>query len=66
MTICSCSREGTPNLTYLSIVHLLDPHHVGLSYQFFNKTRQNVMENPMVQVVVVSPETGYQYRLSLC
>jgi GAF domain len=65
-TICSCSREGIPNLTYLSIVHLLDPRHVGLSYQFFNKTRRNVMENPMVQVVVVSPETLHQYRLSLC
>jgi adenylate cyclase len=65
-TICSCSRDGIPNLTYLSIVHLLDARHVGLSYQFFNKTRRNVMENPMVQVVVVSPETGYQYRLNLC
>ena len=65
-TICSCSRDGTPNLTYLSIVHLLDAQHVGLSYQFFNKTRRNVMENPMVQVIVVSPETGYQYRLNLC
>jgi GAF domain/Pyridoxamine 5'-phosphate oxidase len=65
-TICSCSRDGTPNLTYLSIVHLLDPGHVALSYQFFNKTRKNVMENPKVQVVVVSPETAYQYRLDLC
>lgn len=65
-TICSCSRDGTLNLTYLSIVHLLDPRHVGLSYQFFNKTRRNVMENPRVQVVVVSPETGHQYRLNLC
>jgi GAF domain/Pyridoxamine 5'-phosphate oxidase len=65
-TICSCSSDGTPNLTYLSIVHLLDPYHVGLSYQFFNKTRKNIMENPMVQVLVVSPETAYQYRLNLC
>ncbi len=65
-SICSCSREGTPNLTYLSIVQVLDCGHVGLSYQFFNKTRKNVMENPMVQVVVVSPKTLHQYRLSLC
>jgi adenylate cyclase len=64
-SICSCSVEGTPNLTYLSIVHRIDPEHVGLSYQFFNKTRKNVMENPLVQVVVVSPETGAQYRLNL-
>jgi adenylate cyclase len=64
-TICSCDREGTPNLTFLSIVHRVDADHVGLSYQFFNKTRTNIMENPLVQVVVVSPETCYQFRLDL-
>jgi len=64
-SICSCSSEGTPNLTFLSIVHRVDQDHVGLSYQFFNKTRKNVMENPLAQVVVVSPESGGQYRLDL-
>ena len=64
-TICSCSADGTPNVTYLSIVHRVDESHVGLSYQFFNKTRTNVLENQRVQVVVVSPETGDQYRLDL-
>jgi len=64
-TICSCAADGTPNVTYLSIVHRLDEWHVGLSYQFFNKTRKNVLENPMVQVIVVSPETADQYRLDL-
>ncbi len=64
-TICSCDREGTPNLTFLSIVHRVDAEHVGLSYQFFNKTRHNIMENPLVQVVVVSPETCHQFRLDL-
>ena len=64
-TICSCSTLGTPNLTYLSIVHQLDDCHVGLSYQFFNKTRTNILENPRAQVLVVSPETLKQYRLDL-
>ena len=64
-TICSCDREGTPNLTYLSIVHRLDEDHVGLSYQFFNKTRKNVLENPWVQVIVTSPRTFEQFRLDL-
>lgn len=64
-TICSSSKVGTPNLTYLSIVHLLDAHHVGLSYQFFNKTRANILENPRAQVLVVSAETAEQYRLDL-
>lgn len=64
-TICSSSKAGTPNLTYLSVVHLLDAHHVGLSYQFFNKTRTNILENPRAQVLVVSAETAEQYRLDL-
>src|SRR6476620_7236666 len=64
-TICSCAADGTPNVTYLSIVHRLGEWHVGLSYQFFNKTRKNVLENPMVQVIVVSTETADQYRLDL-
>lgn len=64
-TICSCAADGTPNVTYLSIVHRLDEWHVGLSYQFFNKTRKNVLDNPLVQVIVVSPETADQYRLDL-
>jgi predicted pyridoxine 5'-phosphate oxidase superfamily flavin-nucleotide-binding protein len=61
----TCSADGTPNVTYLSIVHRLDESHVGLSYQFFNKTRKNVLENAMVQVIVVSPGTADQYRLDL-
>jgi adenylate cyclase len=64
-SICSCSADGTPNLTYLSIVHRVDSHHVGLSYQFFNKTRENMLQNPFVQVVVVSPSNMRQYRLDL-
>ena len=64
-SICSCSREGMPNLTFLSVVHRLDENHVALSFQFFNKTRANIPENPRAQVLVVSPETSEQYRLDL-
>ena len=64
-SVCTCSPDGTPNLTYLSIVHRIDSRHVGLSYQFFNKTRQNMLHNPLAQVVVVSPSTLRQYRLEL-
>ena len=63
--MCSCSREGTPNLTFLSIVQRIDENHVGLSFQFFNKTRINILENPRAQALVISPETSDQYRLDL-
>jgi adenylate cyclase len=63
--ICTCSGDGVPNVTYLSIVHLIDEQHVGLSVQFFNKTRRNILENPRAQVILVEPETMNQYRLDL-
>src|SRR5262245_9509186 len=64
-SICSCSRDGLPNVTFLSIVHRLDETHVALSFQFFNKTRKNTQENPHAQVIVVQPGTANQYRLDL-
>ncbi len=64
-SICTCSADGTPNVTYLSIVHRMDSHHVGLSYQFFNKTRENMLGHPFVQVVVISASNMRQYRLDL-
>jgi GAF domain-containing protein len=64
-SVCSCSLDGLPNVTFLSIVHRLDDTHVGLSFQFFNKTRRNTQENPRAQVIVVMPGSADQYRLDL-
>jgi adenylate cyclase len=61
----TCSADGTPNITYMSIVHYLDSDRVVLSRQFFNKTRANLDVNPRAQVLVVEPESFQQYRLDL-
>jgi predicted pyridoxine 5'-phosphate oxidase superfamily flavin-nucleotide-binding protein len=63
--IATCARDGTPNVSYISEVHYVDAAHVALSFQFFSKTRQNVLENPRATVVVAHPETGTQYRLAV-
>jgi hypothetical protein len=63
--VATCSRDGTPNITYLSQVHKLDSRHVVLSRQFFNKTFQNVLENPVALVEVYDALTFDSYRLSL-
>ena len=63
--LATCSPDGTPNLTIASQVHYVDESHVALSFQFFNKTRQNVLANPRVAATVVDPETAALFRLDL-
>jgi predicted pyridoxine 5'-phosphate oxidase superfamily flavin-nucleotide-binding protein len=63
--IATCARDGTPNVSYISEVHYVDEAHVALSFQFFSKTRQNVLENPRATVIVIHPDTGAQCRLAV-
>jgi adenylate cyclase len=63
--IATCARDGTPNVSYISEVQYVDAEHVALSFQFFSKTRQNVLDQPRATVVVIHPETGVQYRLGV-
>jgi adenylate cyclase len=62
---CTCSSSGMPNVTYLSVVHRVDSNHVALSFQFFNKSRKNLLENPKAQVLLVEPATFRQFQLNL-
>ena len=55
--VVTCARDGTPNVTAISQVHYVDREHVALSHQFFNKTVQNVRENPRALVWVINPHT---------
>ena len=64
-SIATCTPEGEPNIAYLSQVHYVDPQHVALSFQFFNKTRANVLVNPHATVQVIDPDTAAHYLLSL-
>jgi adenylate cyclase len=63
--IATCDRDGMPNVSYISQVHLLDDRHVVLSCQFFNKTRQNLDENPLAALELYDPLTLEAFRLRL-
>ena len=63
--IATCAPDGTPNVAYLSQVHYVDSEHVALSFQFFSKTRENVLANPYAMVQVIEPATGTHFHLSL-
>jgi adenylate cyclase len=64
-TLFTCSREGVPNAAFLSHVDYVDAEHVALSFQFFNKSKANITENPHALVRLIDPDTsqGWQLRL---
>lgn len=64
-TIATVAPDGTPNVSQLSQVHYVDPGHIALSYQFFNKTRANILDCRDALLEVIDPSTGAQYRLRL-
>lgn len=61
----TCSSDGIPNAAYLSHVEYVDAEHVALSFQFFNKSRRNIAENPHALVNMVDPDTGQGWSLRL-
>ncbi|HXF93809.1 MAG TPA: pyridoxamine 5'-phosphate oxidase family protein [Nitrospiraceae bacterium] len=56
--LSTCSRDGTPNITFLSQVYYIDATHVAISFQFFNKTHKNVRENPLACAMILDPGTS--------
>lgn len=63
--VATCAPDGTPNITAISQAQYVDAEHLALSYQFFNKTRLNILANPYLKLHVIHPLTAAQYRFSL-
>lgn len=63
--LATADSDGTSNVSMISQVQYVDPEHVALSYQFFNKTRRNLLATKRASVAVVDCDTNAQYRLTL-
>ncbi|CAN7461749.1 GAF domain-containing protein [Rhizobium sp. LjRoot254] len=57
--------DGVPNVSMVSQIHYVDPFRIALSYQFFNKTRRNVLATRTASIVVFDPVSMAQYRMLL-
>ncbi|SON56841.1 Signal transduction protein containing GAF and PtsI domains [Hartmannibacter diazotrophicus] len=63
--MATCDNDGVPNVSLISHVHYVDRDHVALSYQFFNKTRANILSNGRASIAVIDPITMAEFQLDL-
>ena len=63
--LITCSKEGSPNTSYISQVYYVDETHVAVSFQFFNKTITNVRENPSGCILIYHPENFSSWTLKV-
>jgi len=63
--LATSSAAGEPNVTAISIVHLLSPTRVGVSCQFMNKSLKNLGETGRAQIGVLDPTNAAEYLLDV-
>ncbi|MFN0183689.1 MAG: GAF domain-containing protein [Aquabacterium sp.] len=63
--MCSVAADGMPHVSYLSHAEFVDDTHVALTYQFFNRTRANILATGRGALMVEDPITGVGVVLQL-
>jgi adenylate cyclase len=63
--MCCASPEGVPHVNYLSQAEYVDEEHIALSFQFFNRSRQNVLSTRRAALSVEDPYTGGAVMMQL-
>jgi uncharacterized protein len=63
--LATSSKKGTPNVVPIGAFKLLDDETLLISDQFFNKTLQNMKENPEIALSWWGEKGGYQFKGSV-
>ena len=63
--ITTSSEDGEPNTTVISQIWYVSDAEVALSFQFFNKTKKNISQNPYAFATIVNPNSFDMYNLEL-
>lgn len=63
--ITTISNGGEPNTTVISQIWFVSETEVALSFQFFNKTKKNISQNPYAFATIVNPASFDMYNLEL-
>lgn len=65
LTLGSASLDGVPHVNLLSHAEYVDSQHVALTFQFFNRSRDNIMATRRACLMVEDPVTGHSLALRL-
>ena len=62
--VATATKDGTPNISIKGSLRLLDEGHLLFADIFSLKTRKNLLENPLVAIMVYDEQTrrGYMFR----
>lgn len=63
--MCSVSEDGMPHVTFLSHAEYVDDEHVALTFQFFNRSRANVLATGRVALMIEDPHSTVGVMLRL-
>jgi adenylate cyclase len=63
--MCSVSEDGMPHMTFLSHAEYVDDEHIALTFQFFNRSRANVLATGRVALMVEDPLSTVGVTLQL-
>ena len=63
--ITTVSNDGEPNTTVISQIWHVNETEVALSFQFFNKTKKNISQNPFAFATITNPASFDMYTLEL-
>ncbi len=63
--LCTASADRVPNVSYLSLCEYVDPLHIALSYQFLNRSRENVLATRRASLTLDDAYTGAGVVLQL-
>lgn len=63
--LATTALDGTPNITFLSQATYVDAEHLALSFQFFSKTRENILAHPNAALLLWHPVSAEMFRLQV-
>src|SRR5262245_52926436 len=65
MVMATAAADGTPDVTYVPSVHIVDEHRLATATEFLPFAPRNLAENPIASMLVTDAVTYDEYRLTL-